>query len=228
MAHKFKSSALSPRFQALWKRCLLPAATMNAAPVYTDLVHHYAEPGRCYHTLPHVFHCLHEFDQAATHIDNPDAVELALWFHDAVFVPGARDNEQRSVNFLTEWAGTAISAAFVKRVGALILATTHRHPPKEGDESYVADIDLSTFGVNWPAFLRDTLRVRKEQPEIPDDVYYASHARFLHMLLARPRIFYTDFFLGRYEERAKRNIQRLLATARYPTEPFTGDYIHSH
>lgn len=201
---------------------------MNATAVYNDLVHHYAEPGRCYHTWAHVVHCLLEFDRAAAQIENPDAVELALWFHDAVFVPGARNNEQQSADLFCKWGTTALSPTFINQVRGLILVTTHRQPPLPGDQSYVVDIDLSSFGIEWAEFIQDTLRVRKERPEIPDDIYYPAHAKFLQMLLDRPSIFHTDFFHDLYEESARRNIQRLLTTDFYPKEEFDVDCMHSH
>jgi predicted metal-dependent HD superfamily phosphohydrolase len=87
----------------------------------------------------------------------------------------------------------------------------------------MVDIDLSSFGSHWSEFLRDTRNVRKEQTHVPDAVYYPAHARFLKMLLNRSRIFHTDFFHERYEESARRNIDRLLTTARYPRQMFERD-----
>ena len=189
---------------------------MNATPVYDDLVRHYSENGRYYHGWAHLITCLREFDRVAARMEIPDAVELALWFHDAVYVPGARDNEQLSADLFCQWGRTWFSPTLVDKVCDFILITMHRQPPDKGDESYMVDIDLSSFGQHWSDFLRDTHNVRKEQAHVPDAIYYPAHARFLRMLLNRPRIFYTDFFFECYEKSARCNIERLLTSDKYP------------
>ncbi|MGR9106850.1 MAG: HD domain-containing protein [Gammaproteobacteria bacterium] len=211
-----RSDLLRERFGALWTRCLLPTQKIDGNRIYDDLIGHYSEPGRWYHTRAHVFHCLSEFDRAITRLECPDAVELALWFHDAIFVPGADNNEQRSAGLLTECAGTSFSPSFVNKTCGLILVTTHKQPPAQGDESYMVDIDLSSFGVNWIRFVRDSLHVRYERSDVADKDYYLSHARFLRSLLDRPHIFQTELFHDLYEESARRNIRQLLGTKRYP------------
>jgi predicted metal-dependent HD superfamily phosphohydrolase len=216
MVDKSSSSPLGDRFRALWKRSLPPAVKMNVTPVYDDLVRHYNEPFRYYHGWSHLTHCLREFDRTAAWMETPDAVELALWFHDAVYVPGARDNEQLSADLFSQWGRTWFSPTLVDKVCGYILITMHRQTPDNGDESYMVDIDLSSFGEQWSTFLRDTRNVRKEQAHVPDAIYYPAHARFLKMLLNRPRIFYTDFFFECYEQSARRNIERLLTSTRYP------------
>ena len=223
MVDEASYTALGDRFRALWKRCLPQDVKMDVIPVYDDLVRRYREPGRYYHGWTHLRHCLREFDRAAGRMENPDAVELALWFHDAVHVPCARDNEQRSADLFRLGGRGWFSPALVEKVCGLILITMHKQSPDEGDESYVVDIDLSSFGEPWSDFLRDTRNVRNEQSHVPDAIYYPAHARFLKMLLNRPRIFHTDFFFACYEESARRNIQRLLASARYPVEIYERD-----
>lgn len=208
--------ALGNRFRALWMRSLPSTVHMDATPVYADLSRHFSEPSRFYHGWSHLTHCLREFDRAADQMEMPDIVELAIWFHDAVYVPGALDNEQLSADLFRQWAKTSFSPTLVDKVCHFILITMHRHPPENDDTSYIVDIDLSSFGDQWSDFLQDTRNVRKEQAHIPDSIYYPAHARFLNMLLDRPRIFHTDFFFNCYEESARRNIKRLLATSVYP------------
>jgi predicted metal-dependent HD superfamily phosphohydrolase len=91
------------QFVALWQRNLGDAPG-QAEAVYARLVQLYCEPHRHYHTLAHIRHCLREFDQAASLMDHPDAVAMALWFHDAIYVPGAMDNERRSAGLFREWS----------------------------------------------------------------------------------------------------------------------------
>ena len=218
MVYEASYIALGDRFRALWQCSLPPGVKMDVNLVYDDLVTHYNEPGRCYHDLNHLTHCLREFDRAAVGMEIPNAVELALWFHDAVYVPGATDNEQRSADLFFQWRRTWFSPALVDKVCDFILITMHRQNPEKGDESYMVDIDLSSFGEHWPIFLRDTWNVRKEQAHVPDAIYYPAHARFLKMLLNRPRIFHTDFFYEKYEEAARQNINRLLSSDLYETK----------
>ena len=215
MVDEASYTALSDRFRALWMRSLPPEVKMNVNPVYDNLARHYCEPGRYYHDWTHLKHCLREFDRAAARMEIPDAVELALWFHDAVYVPGGVDNEQLSANLFCHWGKTWFSPKLVDKVTGFILTTMHRQTPDKGDESYMVDIDLSSFGQQWSDFMRDTHNVRKEQTHVPDAIYYPAHAKFLRMLLDRPRIFYTDFFFDCYEKSARRNIERLLTSARY-------------
>ena len=54
--------------------------------LYDALLARYSEPRRRYHTLQHLAECFAAFD-----------VELALWFHDAIYNTRRSDNEQRRV-----------------------------------------------------------------------------------------------------------------------------------
>lgn len=204
------------RFSALWTRCCRPL-TINAdpAPVYTDLIEHYREPHRHYHTCAHIDNCLREFDRITGRLPKPDALETAIWFHDAIYIPGVPDNEQQSAELLCRWGQDQLPSDFIKHVCKLILCTTHLQPPKTAEEAFLVDIDLSSFGLEWPAFIADSHNVRAEQKHRPDEHYYLAHARFLNMLLNRDRIFFSDFFYQLYETPARGNIERLLMQPQY-------------
>lgn len=201
------------RFAALWRRCVACEPPV-ANEVYARLADLYAEPHRHYHTLTHIRNCLGEFDRAAALMDDPDAVEMALWFHDAIYVPGALDNEWQSAELFRQWSEGCADPAFRRRVGDLIMVTTHREPPGRRDERFIVDIDLSSFGLPWEAFERDGRRIRAEFPDFADDRYYPDHLRFLMALQDRPTVFRTDFFQQRYEQMACENIGRIIAELR--------------
>ncbi len=201
------------RFAALWERCLGGDRALAEA-VHARLVKLYEEPHRHYHTLDHVRHCLGEFDRAAALMDDPDAVEMALWFHDAVYRSGAVDNERRSADLFRQWSETPADAAFLQRVDDLIMATTHRDQPARRDERFIVDIDLSSFGLPWEAFERDGHRIRAECADIGDEAYYPGQLRFLRSLQSRPTFFFTEFFQRRYEPIARDNIRRVIENLR--------------
>src|SRR3989442_12745478 len=92
------------RWHAFWKR--LNAEGDSNLP-YEDLVSRYAEAHRAYHTLAHIEHCLEEFEPARGLARDPSAIEMALWYHDAVYDPRAADNEEKSAALALEWARKA-------------------------------------------------------------------------------------------------------------------------
>lgn len=201
------------RFKALWARNL-PGESAMAETIYGRLIEFYGEPHRHYHTLNHIRHCLRELDRAATLITDPDAVEMALWFHDAIYQPGAKDNERRSADLFRQWSGARADLVFQQRVDDLIMATTHQEPPDQGDAKFLVDIDLSSFGLPWETCERDGRLIRAEFAGVADDQYYPGHLRFLRTLQDRATFFCTAFFQQRYELVARANLARIIADLR--------------
>ncbi len=197
------------RFQVLWRGCLLETAEDRSAEVHQRLVEGYLEPQRYYHTLQHIEHCLRMFDDCRELLQAPAAVELAIWFHDVVYEPGQPDNELRSADLYREIAHGVHDEALIEHVHGLIMATLHNGFALEGiDVEYLVDIDLSSFGLGWDEFLRDSENLRRENPHLEDSAYYRNQGYFQNRLLERPRFFLSDFFYQRYETQARNNLAR--------------------
>lgn len=200
-------SSYGRRFASLWTQA---DSTADWRPVYEQLVESYSEPWRHYHSFRHIAHCLREFDLAQAFMDSADAVQMALWFHDAVYVPGAHDNEVRSADYFSRLSQGRFSASFEDQVRGLILITKHVNPPTTQAERYIVDIDLSPFGIPWENCLEDSKRVRRELDMIPDSAYFQANIQFLQVLTRRPHLYHTEHFRNRYERSARENIGRLL------------------
>lgn len=197
------------RFQSLWRRCLNEGATDTSAEIHQRLVNAYNEPQRHYHMLIHIEHCLSMFDQCKSLVTNPDALELAIWFHDVIFEPGNFDNEARSAELYQLLSAQTHNTEFRALVGRLIIATLHDGGSLEdSDAAYMVDIDLSSFGLPWEDFLRDSQDLRKESAHLNDAEYYRKQGEFRSRLQARPRFYLTDYFCQRYEQQAHDNLSR--------------------
>ena len=197
------------RFQPLWNRNLNPGSEDDSAAVHRMLLQHYGEPHRHYHTLEHVEHCLLQFDDCSGLLDCADAVELAIWFHDIILVPGARDNEAKSADLYLELTAGRQPEPMRHLVYRLIMATLHDGSSlDDADAGYMVDIDLSSFGLDWKGFLRDSANIRAENPHIDDADYQLAQTGFQRSLLARPRFYLSDFFYQRFEQQARDNLAR--------------------
>jgi len=73
--------------------------------LYQDLVARYREPHRRYHTLQHLEECFARFDELRALAEHPRDVELAIWFHDAIYDTRRSDNEARSAAWGRSVAG---------------------------------------------------------------------------------------------------------------------------
>lgn len=213
MAGPAALDGLRQRFAALWTRCLLPGCGESPDAAWRAIAAGYGAHERHYHSSAHLAFCLAELDVARALATDPDALETAIWFHDVVLDPGAGDNETRSCALFEELAGGKLAPDLRRRVCSLILATTHRGTVAAGDEQLMADIDLASLGKDWPRFLQDCRALRAESRAGPD-AYAAAKLRFFDSLLARPRIFATDFFHARYEDLARANVARFSAMLR--------------
>ena len=197
-------------WQRLWGE--LGATVVNGG-LMNQLVAAYSERHRHYHTLQHLRECLAQFEAAATLARRPAEVELALWFHDAVYDPPRKDNEERSA----DWARASVlaagcSAEAAQRIAALVLATkTHVAPAGDDDAALLLDVDLSILGAAPARFAEYERQIRAEYAHVPEAEFRAGRARVLQGFLARDRIYSTDAFHDALEARARANLEHSLA-----------------
>jgi len=175
------------------------------------LVERHREPHRHYHVLGHVLDCLGKAAASRSIQRRPAAVELALWFHDAVYDTRRADNEERSAELAAAQLARLVGEDLVAEVRELVLATRHRaDPPPSGDAAVVADVDLTILGEPPDRFDAYQAAIRREYSWVPSFVYRRRRARLLEGFLARERIYATDRFHERYEAAARRNLTRAL------------------
>jgi predicted metal-dependent HD superfamily phosphohydrolase len=198
------------RFRSLWLRQQLFKTPDGSPIVYQQLQDAYDEPQRVYHTLEHINCCLTIFDRVSHLLKNPDAVELAIWFHDAIYQLGACDNEQLSAELFMNVTDGFFQDELREAVYQHIMATCHTSTPiTNPDMKLMVDIDLSSFGLPWPDFLRDSKNVRDEMSHICDAEYHKKQIAFQQALLSRPSFFYSDYFIEHYEAQARSNLAKL-------------------
>ena len=182
--------------------------------LYNQLVAAYSERHRSYHTLQHLRECLAHFEAASALARRPAEVQAALWFHDAVHDPKARDNEDRSA----DWAARSILAAdcdpaVAERVRQLVLATDGHAASDDPDTRFLLDVDLAILGAAPARFAEYERQVRAEYAHVPEPAFRTRRAQVLARFLARPRIFLTPAFHDALEERARVNLRQALAAA---------------
>ena len=191
------------RWSALWLR-LGASRVPDIEPVLARL----SEPQRHYHTLAHVRHCLSVYDRGPQH---DDAVELALWLHDVIYDPQAKDNEERSAAWCVELGRQAgIAADVLARAERCILATRHRHLPIAGDEQLTVAIDLAILGESPEHFRTYDRQIRREYSWVPMETYRRERARVLRSFLDRPVIFPMPWFERRLGQRARFNLRQAM------------------
>lgn len=199
-----------------WNRLLATLGIVDEAACFDALLAAYSEKHRHYHTARHIDHCLREFDSAQSLARDPAEVEIALWFHDAIYDPHSSKNEERSADWACELLKRhAVSAERVSRVRDHIFATRHEAVANDADSRLLVDIDLSILGVDEAAYQEFEVNVRKEYRWVPSLLFRRKRAEILESFLARPQIYTTEVFHDRYESHARRNlvqaIQRLRA-----------------
>jgi predicted metal-dependent HD superfamily phosphohydrolase len=192
------------RWTALWQAV---GASGDPLPWYKRLAAAYSEPHRHYHNQQHIAECLAEFDGARNLADQPEAVELALWFHDAVYDPKAGDNEEQSAALAKRCLSEgALPGVFADTVSRLVMATKHHEIGEDPDAAWMVDVDLSILGQPESGFLQYEAAIRQEYVWVPRIIFAPKRAKILEKFLERERIYTTGWFHEKYEQQARRNL----------------------
>jgi predicted metal-dependent HD superfamily phosphohydrolase len=202
-------------------RSLAPPGLALPTQLLDEVAHAYASAGRAYHGVSHVVDVAERFAEVSGW-RAPREVYLAVLYHDAIYVPGAAENEAESARMARGAIATFLPHASVDpdRVGELILATS-RHgslSPADVDDDMALflDCDMAILGASAPLYDAYARGVSSEYSWLPEERYRIGRGRFLEKVLASPRIFLSKSFHERLDAPARANIARELASLSAP------------
>jgi len=180
----------------------------SGAALFDELLARYTEAQRRYHTIEHIDSCLGWLDWYRGLAQHPERVELALWFHDAIYDPRANDNERQSAALArSHLEELGAPPAVVHDVEAHVLAT-ERHQSEEPDATLLLDLDLSVLGARAPNYARFEQQIREEYGHVPEVEFAKGRIVVLRGFLGRPEIYRTPALREELETRARANLER--------------------
>lgn len=200
-------SALSDRLQGRWSERF--PARRDVGP---RLVARYADPERVYHGLRHLHEVLDGVDVLGSECADPVAVELAGWFHDAVYDVHRSDNEFASAALARELLAGSPSVD-VDEVARLVLLTVdHRVEAGDTNGAVLCDADLAILAADLERYDDYARQVRREYAQVTDADFRTGRREVLENLLALPSLFHTRHGAEHWEAPARANLRRELTT----------------
>jgi predicted metal-dependent HD superfamily phosphohydrolase len=198
--------------QDRWQQLMSTLGIAENLKAYDALCAAYAEKHRHYHTAQHIDDCLSKLDLAKHLAQAPEEIEIALWFHDAIYDPYKSGNEETSAEWACELlTSNGVAHAKVERVREHILATRHQVIAIDPDAQLLVDIDLSILGASEADYAVFEKNVREEYKWVPSIVFRKKRAEILQSFLDRPQIYSTEYFRDRYETSARNNLVAAIA-----------------
>jgi predicted metal-dependent HD superfamily phosphohydrolase len=180
------------------------------------LLARYRERHRRYHTVTHLAEVLAALDRGAAAM--VVEVELAAWWHDAVYDPraAAGANEAASARLADDVLSRLGATAAMRREVDRLIGLTVTHAVAAGDPAGAAlvDADLWILAAPTGRYRRYAAQVRSEYGWLDDETWSVGRSVVLDRFLARPRLFVNDDVQAELGERARHNLAWELATLR--------------
>ena len=209
---------MEDRLRVSWQSAI--ESTRPGSPaelVFEEVVGHYREPHRRYHTVVHLELVISDAEEllAVLPVRDAAAVRLALFFHDAVYDPRADDNEAQSALLATRLLrDLEVPEARIATVARLVEATAdHVTVSGDLDLAVVNDADLAVLGGAPAAYDAYVTGVRAEYAHVDEAAWRTGRALVLRKFLERPAIFASEP-MREHEPRARANLAAELSSLR--------------
>jgi len=173
----------------------------------------YSGSGRHYHNLHHLAAIFDVLADVALPETTASALQLAVWYHDAVYDSRAVDNEERSSDLARAQLGLLRLAGGMIEETARLILLTKRHVTTAEDYAgqLLLDADLAILGAPADIYDRYASAIRQEYAWVEEEAYRRGRSAVLQRFLQRPRIYCTPVLYGTSEQIARLNMARELA-----------------
>jgi len=194
-----------------WQSLMRAMGIPPSIECFEKLKKAYSEKHRFYHTAKHIEAMLNHLDSTVELSEHPHELELAIWFHDAIYKPFSSKNELDSAEWAKEFlTDNKYSSDGAERVYNLIMATQHNVEINSVDEQLIVDIDLTILGASPTVYEQFEQNIRKEYKLVPSIIYRKKRKELLKSFLSKQSIYNLDYFKEKYENSARLNIKKAI------------------
>jgi len=177
----------------------------------TNCIHSlYSTEYRKYHAVRHLIHIFHFARK--NEVELTPSQMLAILFHDIIYVPGNKENEDLSASFAKSLLKPFVQANVLETACNIILDTKQHFNTVpdylEGKSKLVLDLDISSMSLDYEQFLWWNKLVEEEfEPFGFNDIN--KRIQFFEMFLSKKSIIQTEQ-MSWMEEPIRNNIKRYL------------------
>ena len=178
--------------------------------ILDELIAAYGEKQRAYHSVQHLYECLSLNQSIQSELNDPSAVALALWFHDAIYNPQAPDNELKSAELFEQLMAQDLLPDTLAKIKCWILATQKHALTDETDLQFLLDIDLAILAAPPERFIQYEQQIQQEYAWVESEVYSIKRKEVLMHFYQSEPLYQTAYFQKNFELNAKQNLRKIL------------------
>ncbi|MEE4000607.1 hypothetical protein V1T75_09680 [Tenacibaculum sp. FZY0031] len=177
--------------------------------LWQEIEEHYTRKKRHYHTLEHLENLLFQLAPIKTKISHWNTILFTLFYHDIIYNSLKSNNEEKSAELaIKRMKQLSVPKEMIESCCTQILATKSHNVAEDSDTNYFTDADLSILGQDWKIYTQYYTNVRKEYAVYPSLVYNSGRKKALQHFLTMKKIFKTEYFFQKFEDTARKNIQK--------------------
>jgi predicted metal-dependent HD superfamily phosphohydrolase len=185
--------------------------------VFAQTLSCYTQPWRHYHNLEHLSQLFVFLKKINLDAYNDPAIILGVLFHDAVYDPLAKNNEEESAKLCRKQLTSLNIPEEVISKAELLIAYSKNHllANANNTEGAFLDADLGILAQPREEFMKYARMISAEYSSYPTQNYINGRSKFLFNMLKADNIFRTPPFASQLNEIARQNMQHemlLLAT----------------
>jgi predicted metal-dependent HD superfamily phosphohydrolase len=177
------------------------------------LIAAYSEKQRAYHTVQHIYECLILFESIRSELNDVYAVALAIYFHDVIYDPQAKDNELKSAELFEQCMAQDLTVNTVQKIKQWILATQKHVSTDVPDLQFLLDIDLAILAATPERFTEYEQQIQQEYSWVDPQVYSIKRKEVLRHFYQTKPLYQTAYFQKNFDLRAKQNLKQILDIA---------------
>ena len=195
---------LKDKFQRLFKKYSSSEELFKS--YWQELESKYTSKNRHYHNLTHLENMLIELEPIKSEVQDLDTLLFSIFYHDIIYKSTRKDNEYQSA-LLFKKRISETSFLNIEKSFEQIIATKAHQYSDYSDTNILLDLDLSILGQPEEIYNQYCQNIRKEYSIYPDLLYFPGRKKVLRHFLELDSIFKTSFFIEKYEESARANIE---------------------